>query len=190
MIKSRQLTTAILCGLAATNAFTLDGPKPATEATKKANAAVLGELPFGNKHDFEDAQRGFIAPLPDKGVVRNAKGEVVYDAGRFEIPLDKVAPDTVNPSFWRISQLNGINGLFKVVDGIYQVRGADLSVITFIEGKEGVIVVDPLVSVVTARMALKLYLSHRPGKPVKAVIHTHSHVDHFGGVRGVTTGRM
>jgi linear primary-alkylsulfatase len=113
------------------------------------------------------------------------KGEVVYDASQFEIPLDKPAPDTVNPSFWHVSQLNGINGLFEVVDGIYQVRGADLSVITFVEGDEGVTVVDPLVSAETAKMALELYQKHRPGKPAKAVIQTHSHADHFGGVRGI-----
>jgi len=187
MPPASKLIVTLLFGMLTTDTFPQDGPKPATDATKKANAAILHELPFGNKQDFEDAQRGFIAPLPDRGIVKNSKGEVVYDASQFELPLDKPAPDTVNPSFWRVSQLNGINGLFKVIDGIYQVRGADLSVITFIEGKEGVIVVDPLVSAETARMALKLYQSHRPGKPVKAIIHTHSHVDHFGGVRGVTT---
>lgn len=184
-MKTACFATILLCGAFAASAFAQ--PKPATEATKKANAAVLQELPFNNKQDFEDAQRGFIAPLPDKGVVKNAKGDVVYDASLFEIPLEKPAPDTVNPSFWRISQLNGINGLFKVIDGIYQVRGADLSVISFIEGKEGITVVDPLVSAETAKMALELYQQHRPDKPVKAVIYTHSHVDHFGGVRGVVS---
>jgi alkyl sulfatase BDS1-like metallo-beta-lactamase superfamily hydrolase len=179
------LSLLLSYGLLAASAFAQEQPKPATEATKKANAAVLQELPFNDKQDFEDAQRGFIAPFPDNGVVKNAKGDVVYDASQFVIPLDKAAPDTVNPSFWRVSQLNGIEGLFKVVDHIYQVRGADLSVITFIEGKEGVTVVDPLVSVETAKMALDLYAKNRPGHPVKNVIYTHSHVDHFGGVRGV-----
>jgi alkyl sulfatase BDS1-like metallo-beta-lactamase superfamily hydrolase len=186
-MKFPRLTTVALCSALAGSAFAQEQPKPATEATKKANAAVLQELPFANKQDFEDAQRGFIAPLAGKGVVKNAEGQVVYDASQFELPLDKASPDTVNPSFWRISQLNGINGLFKVIDGIYQVRGADLSVITFIEGKEGITVVDPLVSAETAKMALELYQQHRPGKPVKAVIYTHSHVDHFGGVRGVAS---
>lgn len=186
-MKPNHLIIALLCSVLTISALAQNEPKPATDATKKVNAAVLRELPFSNKQDFEDAQRGFIAPLPDKGVVKNAKGEIVYDASQFEIALDKAVPDTVNPSFWRVSQLNGINGLFKVVDGIYQVRGADLSVISFIEGKEGVIIVDPLISAETAKMALELYQKHRPGKLVKAVIHTHSHVDHFGGVRGVTT---
>jgi len=160
-------------------------PKPATEATRATNAAVLKALPFHDQQDFEDAQRGFIEALPNDGKITNDKGEIVYDASAFVIPLDAPAPDTVNPSLWRISQLNGLHGLFKVVDRIYQVRGADLSVITFIEGDTGVIVVDPLVSKEAAKVALDLYLKHRPGKRVVAVIHTHSHVDHFGGVRGV-----
>ncbi len=186
-MNTAQLSAAILCSALILSAVAQEQPKPASEATKKANAAVLAELPFSNKQDFEDAQRGFIAPLPDKGVVKNDKGDVAYDAGQFELPLDNAAPDTVNPSFWRISQLNGINGLFKVIDGIYQVRGADLSVISFIEGKEGVTIVDPLVTAETAKMAIDLYAKHRPGHPVKAVIYTHSHVDHFGGVRGVVS---
>lgn len=186
-MKSTLLTPTLLCGALAASALAQEQPKPATEATKKANSAVLEALPFGDKQDFEDAQRGLIAPLPDGGVVKNDKGEVVYDASQFVIPLDKPAPDSVNPSLWRISQLNGINGLFKVEDRIYQVRGADLSVITFIEGNKGVIVVDPLVSKETAKMALELYEKNRPGHPVQAVIYSHSHVDHFGGVRGVTS---
>ncbi|MBE2179357.1 MAG: MBL fold metallo-hydrolase [Chthoniobacterales bacterium] len=186
-MNTTRLGATILCSALVLSAVAQEQPKPASEATKKANAAMLAELPFGNKQDFEDAHRGFIAPLPDEGVVKNDKGDVVYDAAQFELPLDKAAPDTVNPSFWRISQLNGINGLFKVVDGIYQVRGADLSVISFIEGKEGVTIVDPLVSAETAKMALDLYAKHRPGHPVKAVIYTHSHVDHFGGVRGIVS---
>lgn len=187
-MKIKNFLLVAACGLSvASLALAQSAPKPASEATKAANDAVLKALPFSDKQDFEDAQRGFIAPLPDQGVVKNDKGDVVYDASQFELPLDKAAPDTVNPSFWRISQLNGINGLFNVADGIYQVRGADLSVISFIEGKEGVTIVDPLVSAETAKMALELYAKHRPGKPVKAVIYTHSHVDHFGGVRGVAS---
>lgn len=180
--------TAMFCMGLTVNAIAHETPKPPTDVTKNVNAAVARVLPFSNKQDFEDAQRGFIAPLPENGVVKNDKGEVVYDASQFEHSLDEAAPDSVNPSFWRISQLNGINGLFKVVDRIYQVRGADLSVITFIEGKEGITIVDPLVSAETAKMALSLYYAHRPVKPVKAVIYTHSHVDHFGGVRGVVSG--
>jgi alkyl sulfatase BDS1-like metallo-beta-lactamase superfamily hydrolase len=164
------------------------GPKPATDATKKANAAFAKTLNFDDKRDFEDAKRGFLAPLPDGGVVMNDKGAVVFDVKNFTFPLDAKAPDTVNPSLWRQCQLNGHSGLFKVVDRIYQVRSIDISNITFIEGDKGVIIVDPLVSAEPAKVALDLYYQHRPKKPVVAVIYTHSHTDHYGGVRGVISG--
>jgi alkyl sulfatase BDS1-like metallo-beta-lactamase superfamily hydrolase len=95
------------------------------------------------------------------------------------------APATVNPSLWRQSQLINFSGLFEVKDGIYQVRNLDLSNMTIIEGKEGITIVDPLVSAETAKVAIDLYYKHRGQKPVRAVIYTHSHVDHYGGVRGV-----
>ncbi len=163
--------------------------KPATDATKAANAKLLSELPFDNTKAFEDAKAGFIAPLPDNGVIRNAQGQPVYDLSKFSsfIGQDKQSPDTVNPSLWRQSQLLMLSGLYEVADGIYQVRGADLSNITFIEGPNGIVVVDPLISEETARYALDFYYQHRPRKPVVAVIYTHSHVDHYGGVRGVVS---
>jgi alkyl sulfatase BDS1-like metallo-beta-lactamase superfamily hydrolase len=169
---------------APTAAVATDKTSKAPSAQTLAANASLVELDFADKQDFDDAKRGFIAKLPD--VVKNDKGEIVFDAKSFEVPLDQAAPDTVNPSQWRQTQLNGISGLFKVVDRIYQVRGLDLSNITFIEGNTGIIVIDPLISVETAKAALDLYYANRPKKPVVAVIHTHSHVDHFGGVRGVT----
>ena len=164
------------------------GPKPATEHTKKANAAFARTLPFADKRDFDDARKGLIAPLPGGGVVKNSEGRVVLDPRRYDfIKPDGDAPDTVNPSLWRQAQLLSLTGLFKVTEQIYQVRGYDVSNITFIEGKDGVTVVDPLVSRETARAALDLYYQHRPKKPVVAVIYTHSHVDHYGGVRGVVS---
>jgi alkyl sulfatase BDS1-like metallo-beta-lactamase superfamily hydrolase len=165
-----------------------NGPKPATEHTKKANAAFAKTLPVADKRDFEFAKRGLIAELPDGGVVKNAKGVVVWDPRKYSfIKQGQEAPDTVNPSLWRQAQLLSLDGLFKVTDQIYQVRGYDLSNITFIEGKEGITVVDPLISEETARAALDLYYQHRPKRPVVAVIYTHSHADHFGGVRGVVS---
>lgn len=159
-----------------------------TGPTKKANAGVLQELPFDDKRDFAEVQWGFIAPLPDAGVIRNQEGKPVWDLSRFSfIKPESAAPETVNPSLWRQSQLLMHTGLFQVTDRIYQVRGADLSNITFIEGDTGIIVVDPLISTETARAALELYYQHRPRKPVVAVLHTHSHVDHFGGVKGVVS---
>ncbi len=101
--------------------------------------------------------------------------------------IDGDAPDSVNPSLWRQAGLVAMQGLFEVVEGIYQVRGFDLSNITFVEGDTGVIVIDPLISTETAAAALALYREHRGDRPVTGVIYTHSHIDHFGGVKGVTT---
>ena len=159
-------------------------PKAATDETAKANAALLGQLPFNNRQDYEDAQRGFIATLPDIDI-KNAEGRTVWQLKGYEFLKDETGAPTVNPSLWRIAQLNLFNGLFKVVDGIYQIRGFDLSNMTIIEGKTGVVIVDPLISAEVARAGLDLYYAHRPKKPVKAVIYSHSHVDHYGGVRGV-----
>ena len=158
----------------------------ASEFTRALNKAVLDELPFENTQDFEDAARGFIAPLKDGGRVANADGRVIYDPTGLDFIEDgSVAPDTVNPSLWRQGQLVRKGGLFKVVDRLYQVRNQDISNLTIIEGDTGLILMDPLISVETARAALELYFEHRPRKPVVAVLHSHSHVDHFGGVKGV-----
>ncbi len=156
--------------------------------TKKIQAAVLRQLPFADQQDFEDARRGFIAPLPDGGVIRDQEGQPVWDLSGFSFIKEGAAsPETVNPSLWRQSQLLMFAGLFKVCDRVYQVRSADASNITFIEGNTGLIVVDPLISTECAKAALDLYYQHRPRKPVVAVIHTHSHVDHYGGVKGVVS---
>ncbi len=140
-------------------------------------------FPFDDERDFADADRGFIAALKP-GVVRNAAGEVVWDIDSYAF-LNGQAPDTVHPSLWRQSALNAKQGLFEVTEGIYQVRGLDLSNISFIEGDAGVIVIDPLISSETAAAALALYREHRGDRPVTGVIYTHSHADHFGGVKGI-----
>ena len=139
--------------------------------------------PFDDERDFADAERGFIAAL-EPGVVRNAAGEVVWDIDSYAF-LAGEAPDTVHPSLWRQSALNARQGLFEVTEGIYQVRGLDLSTVSFVEGDGGVIVIDPLVSTETAAAALGLYRAHRGERPVTGVIYTHTHVDHWGGVKGV-----
>jgi alkyl sulfatase BDS1-like metallo-beta-lactamase superfamily hydrolase len=157
----------------------------ASPSIRSANAAVLGSLPFEDVPDFEDARRGFLGRL-DPCVVRAADGRVVWDNDSFAF-LAGEAPDTVNPSLWRQSILVAMDGLFEVVPGIYQVRGMDLSNITFVEGETGVLVIDPLISTETAAAALALYREHRGERPVVGVVYTHSHVDHFGGVKGVTT---
>ncbi len=168
---------------------TTDGSNGATGATRDAQRRVLNELDFSDKQSFEDATKGFIAPLPNDGVIKNADGSVIWNLPDFGfLEGDATAPDTVNPSLWRDAQIMYRNaGLFKVTDGIYQVCGMDISNITFIEGDSGVIVMDTLMSEEVAKAALDLYYEHRPKNPVVAVIFTHSHIDHYGGVLGVTT---
>jgi len=106
---------------------------------------------------------------------------------KLHVAANAPAPDTMNPSLWRISQLNSFAGLFKVVDRLYQVRNIDIANLTIIEGDQGLILIDPMDSPIAARAGLELYYAHRPRKPVTAVIYTHSHLDHVGGVGGVTT---
>ena len=184
--KVASATCSLVVALAlATQAMAAEQPKPATEATKAANNALLNELPFNDKTSFELAHKGFIAPLPTE-VIKGKSGNVIWDPAKYAFVKEgEVAPDTTNPSLWRQSQLINISGLFEVTDGIYQVRNYDLSNMTIVEGKEGITIFDPLISAETAKAALDLYFKHRPKKPVVAVIYTHSHVDHYGGVRGV-----
>lgn len=163
-------------------------PKPPTASTLQAQNAVRQTLDFSDKQDFEDAQRGLIAPLKNDGVVKDAQGRVVWNLNeRAVAKLNSPCPDSVNPSLWRQAQLLGIGGLFQVSERIYQVRGLDLANITFVEGQSGLIVIDPLLSTETARAALDLYYEHRPRSPVVSVIITHSHPDHFGGIEGVVS---
>ncbi len=135
--------------------------------------------------DFDATSRGRIDEL-SPGVVRAVGGEVVWDNDSYAF-LEGDAPDTVHPSLWRQSQLVARQGLFEVVEGIYQARGFDLSNVTFVEGETGLVVIDPLLSAQTAAAALGLYRKHRGDRPIHAVIYTHSHVDHFGGVKGVVS---
>ena len=159
-------------------------PKAASPATRTLNAAVLDMLPFHDTQDFADARRGFIATLPDVEI-KNDRGRVVWSLHEYAFLAQEQSPDTVNPSLWRQARLNMNNGLYKIIDRIYQVRGFDLSNMTIIEGAEGLIIIDPLISCETARAALNLYIEHRGQRPVKAVIYSHSHVDHYGGVKGI-----
>ena len=158
--------------------------KPATPTIVEQQAAIRARLPFHDTRDFEDARRGLIAPID--GAVLAEDGRVVWDNSTYDF-LQGDCPDAVNPSLWRQSQLVAAGGLFEVVPGIYQVRGSDLSNITFVEGDAGVVVIDPLISVETAAAALALYRTHRGDRAVTGVIYSHSHIDHFGGVKGVTT---
>ncbi|MBA9002752.1 alkyl/aryl-sulfatase [Thermomonospora cellulosilytica] len=143
----------------------------------------MTDLPFGDRTDFENADRGRIASRTP-GIVTNAQGQVVWDGDVFSF-LDGECPASVHPSLWRQSQLCAKQGLYEVTEGVYQVRGLDLSNMTLVEGERGVIVIDPLVSNETAAAALALYREHRGDRPVTGLIYTHSHIDHFGGAEGV-----
>jgi alkyl sulfatase BDS1-like metallo-beta-lactamase superfamily hydrolase len=140
-------------------------------------------FPFDDTQDFEDTERGFIAKATTRQITA-ADGRVVWDLDAYRF-LDEPAADTAHPSLWRQGQLLIRDGLFEVVPGIYQLRGFDLSVMSVIEGETGVIVIDPLISKETAAAAWALYQEHRGPRTVVAMIYTHSHIDHFGGVKGV-----
>jgi len=144
----------------------------------------VNHLPsFEDTTDFDNADRGFLGAMVP-AVVRAADGRVVWDNDAYDF-LKGECPDTVNPSLWRQAQLCAKQGLFEVAEGIYQVRGLDLSNMTLVEGDRGVIVIDPLISTECAAAALALYREHRGERPVTGLIYTHSHGDHFGGARGV-----
>ncbi|MHA0871437.1 alkyl/aryl-sulfatase [Enterobacter cloacae] len=157
----------------------------ASAYTREHNAAMYQQLNFNDKRDIEDAKRGFIATI-NPLLIKNDNGKTVVNLENWAF-LKGEAPDTVNPSLWRHAQLNNINGLFKVTDRVYQIRGIDISNMTIIEGNSGLIIIDPLVIPESARAGLELYYQHRPKKPVVAVIYSHSHLDHFGGVKGVVS---
>jgi alkyl sulfatase BDS1-like metallo-beta-lactamase superfamily hydrolase len=162
-----------------------DGHTAPTEATIAANRAVLEALDFTDRQDFEDATKGLIASEPALRVT-SASGASVWDLSANAF-IEGEAPASVNPSLWRQARLNNIHGLFKVTEGIYQMRGYDLSNMTLIEGKTGWIVVDPLTARETAAAAFAFARKHLGERPIVAMIFTHSHIDHFGGVLGVLT---
>jgi alkyl sulfatase BDS1-like metallo-beta-lactamase superfamily hydrolase len=137
--------------------------RPATSFTKKVQEEVFNYLNFDNKQDFEDAQRGFIVPLETK--ISNENGLVVWDLDKIRFLNHDPAPETVNPSLWRNGKLQSITGLFKVVEGVYQVRGQGLATTTFIEGKTGIIICDTQSTIECMKAIMELYFKHRPRKP-------------------------
>jgi alkyl sulfatase BDS1-like metallo-beta-lactamase superfamily hydrolase len=156
----------------------------ASVATLKVNAQFAQDLDLQNQQDFEDAKRGLIAR--PNGKILGADGSVLMDFDAYKF-LDGKAPDTVNPSLWRHAQLNAQTGLFKVMDGVYQLRGFDIANMTLIEGSSGWIVVDPLTARESSAAALAFAREKLGNKPVSAIVFTHSHADHYGGALGVAT---
>ena len=160
-------------------------PKPASAATLAAQQALAKSLPVEDGRDADFANRGFIATRTDP-LIRNAQGKPVWNTAAYQW-VTGPAPATVNPSLWREMGLLKANGLFKISDGVWQVRGFDVSNMTIIAGKTGWIIVDPLTNRETAAAALELVNQQLGVRPVAAVIYSHSHADHFGGVRGIVS---
>ena len=152
----------------------------ASEFTIASNQKFSESLDLDNQQDFEDATRGLVASAP-ADIITNSHGQKVWDASAYDF-IQGDAPDTVNPSLWRQAKLNNIRGLFKVDVGIYQLRGFDLANTTLIKGQSGWIVVDPLTTLETTKSAMAFAEQHLGEITLSAVIFTHSHIDHFGGV--------
>ncbi len=174
--------TALASCKPAALATNIDSKSDVTSTVQRANAAVATSVDLSDPRSFADARRGFIAA--PEGQIKDADGNVIWDFGAFAFVKGE-APSTVNPSLWRQALLNNQVGLFQVTDRIWQLRGFDLANITLIEGKTGWIVIDTLTSRETAGAAMAFARQHLGNKPVSAVIFTHSHADHFGGVLGV-----
>lgn len=166
-------------------ALLLASAAPASPQVEADNKALAATLNWADEQDQDFASRGFLGSIPD-GKIRDAKGNVLRDLAD-EAQFTGPAPATVNPSLWRNATLVAKHGLFQVADGIWQVRGLDLANMTVIRGQTGWIIVDPLTGAEAATAAMALVTAKLGKRPVVAVIHTHSHVDHFGGVLGVTS---
>lgn len=175
--------TALALAVCTLQASAATPSQPASAYTAAANQAFGATLPLADRQDFDDATRGLVAAMPD-APYQDVAGNVIWQPHQFDF-IRGAAPASVNPSLWRMETLNNAHGLYKVSDGIYQLRGFDISNMTLIEGKTGWIVVDPLVSAEMARAGLEFAQRHLGRRPVVAVIYTHGHADHFGGVRGV-----
>ncbi len=161
--------------------------KAPSEHTLRILAEAGETLPFDDTQDFDEVARGFIAEMPNPQIPSDAGG-VAWDRGAFDFIDEQEGYDAIHPSLMRISKLNQNYGLYEVIPGIYQVRGFDLSDISFVQGKTGWIAIDPLVSAETARAAWELFSEHRgEGLPITAVIYSHSHGDHWGGVNGIVS---
>jgi alkyl sulfatase BDS1-like metallo-beta-lactamase superfamily hydrolase len=159
-------------------------PKDATPATVAANRDAVALYDMDDRQDFADADRGLIAPFPAQ--VLGADGHVIFDIDDYAYLADDApAPDTVNPSLWRQSQVMKRGGLYKVVDGVYQARNSDVANLTIIEGDDGLVIVDCMAGVESAKQGLAMFREHVSDKPVVAVIYTHTHIDHYGGVKGL-----
>lgn len=157
--------------------------KDATQQTIDKNAEVKNLLDFSDEREIEFANKGLIA-APEALEIIDEDGKLIWSQKAYEF-IEGEAPGTANPSLWRHTQMNHVYGLFEVTDGIYQVRGYDMTNITFIKGETGWIVFDPLMSVECSKAALDLVNKELGERPIKAVVMSHPHVDHYGGIKGI-----
>jgi alkyl sulfatase BDS1-like metallo-beta-lactamase superfamily hydrolase len=180
----RAIVTGVSLALASTAVEAQVAPKAAEPATSEANGALLRTLPFADRQDFDDAMRGFLGTRPDAQIAGSGP-RPVWSMKPYDFVKQEVAPDTVNPSLWRQARLNSIHGLFKVTDRVYQVRGFDISNLTIIEGDTSLIIIDATTTAQTAKAGIELYYQYRPRMPIGALVYSHNHADHFGGVKGI-----
>jgi alkyl sulfatase BDS1-like metallo-beta-lactamase superfamily hydrolase len=157
----------------------------ATDHTIAANRAVAAALPLDDPGDFERMRRGRLGGLDRLMITHDTRGTTVLDTAEWDFLGEEAVPDTVNPSLWRQARLNREHGLYELMPGLYQVRGYDISNISLVAGQTGWIVIDPLTTTETARAAMDLVRHHLGDRPISAIIYTHSHLDHFGGLAGV-----
>lgn len=183
---SRFSAAVLLAGLCPGLLAAAEQPKPPTEFTVASQEKVRQSLPFTDRADFDRVEKGLIK-RPDNLVIKNDDGSVAWQLGAYDFLNAGKDIDSINPSLQRQALLNLKYGLYKVTDGIYQVRGFDLANITFIEGKSGWIVIDTLTTPATSKAAYALVSQELGQKPIRAVIYSHAHVDHFGGVKGLVT---
>lgn len=175
----------VLLAIVLSAGLTMTASAQVSDATRAANAAFGQTLPWADREDEDFASRGFVAAY-DQPQIRSADGSrVIWDFTAYNFLQNGAAPETVNPSLWRHAQLLTRAGLFRVTDRVYQIRGFDISNMTIVVGDTGLIVIDPLTSAEVASAGLALARRTLGDRPVVAVIYTHSHADHFGGVRGV-----
>lgn len=183
---SRLSAAILLASLCPGLLLAAEQPKPATEFTLAAQQKVRESLPFSDRADFDRVEKGLIK-RPENLVIKNEDGSVAWQLGSYDFLNEGKDIGSINPSLQRQALLNLKYGLYKVTDGIYQVRGFDLANITFVEGKSGWIVIDTLTTPATAKAAYELVSQELGQKPIRAVIYSHAHVDHFGGVKGLVT---
>ena len=181
-----QLMAMLSLTVTAANAATPEmAPKLPSPATIAAQAMMRASLPPDNGQDEDFAHRGFIA-TPKDPLIKRQDGKVVWNTEQLDWVKGE-PPASVNPSLWRHTKLLAVHGLFKVSDGVWQVRGIDAANMLVVSGKTGWIIIDPLMSIETATVAMNLVKEHLGDRPVTGVIYGHSHPDHFGGVRAVIT---